>query len=293
MSLHPIPKLVSRGVNPATRAAPPKPPQRVKLTQKTLNAMESPSEETWLWDTEIRGFFLRVYPTGLKTFAVKYRNGGRQKVFTIGKYGSPWTVEKARQRASELLYEAQHGADPQAAKLETRSAKTVAELIELYLRDGPKDKPNKRPRSWDNDRLHLNRHVLPLVGPLKAHALTSADVASLQADIADGKTAITTKTKKRGVARVRGGRRAAAVSVVCLQAMYNWAMKRKLVATNPAKGVTRYETDAKERYLSIDEIGSLLRKRRLGHTCCSPRFPLMLRLRRSLECAQWTTQETT
>lgn len=271
MSLRLVPSLVSHLVSrpnspaaagptaPSQRAAPPSDARAWKLTQKSILALANPEKEIWLWDTDIRGLFLRVYPTGLKTFGVKYRVNGRQKIYTIGKFGSPWTLEQARQRASDLLYQAHHGSDPQKQKTEARCAHTVSELVELYLRDGPKDKPNKRTRSWDNDRLHLNRHVIPLIGALKVQAVTSADIAKLQADIAEGKTAAMVKTKKRGVARVRGGKRSAAVSVVCVQAMFNWAIKRKLATHNPAKGVERYESEAKERYLSSDEIADLLR----------------------------------
>lgn len=128
----------------------------------------------------MKGFFLRVYPSGQKTFALKYRVDGRQKVYTIGKFGSPWTVEQARDRASALLYAAQPGADPQTRKQQLRHSHTVAELVEVYLKEGPKDKPNKRKRRWDNDTLHLNRHVIPLIGAIKAHAVTPVIVADLQ-----------------------------------------------------------------------------------------------------------------
>lgn len=243
-------------------AGPNEPQSAVKhsarLGQKVVNALGNPEKETWIWDTEVKGFFLRVYPSGQKTFALKYRVDGQQKVYTIGKFGSPWSVEQARERASALLYEAQTGDDPQRRKKQLRHSHTVAELVAVYLKDGPKDKPNKRKRSWDNDTLHLVRHAVPLIGAKKAHAVTAADVADLQSAVAQGKTATTVKTKKRGVARVRGGTRAAAVTLVCLQAMYNWAIKRKLVPENPCKGVTRFASEPKERYLGAGEIKALL-----------------------------------
>ncbi len=250
----PIPNDAS---DPCPRALAPKRVARISL--KLLSGLPAkPSGEIWIWDTELRGFFVRAYPSGVKTFAVKYRAEGRQKIFTIGKFGSPWTVELARKRAADVLHDADRGRDPQGAKTQARQALTVSDLIEVYLREGPADKPNKRPSSWSNDRLHLRHHVSPLLGRMKAHAMASTDVAKLQADVAAGKTAGETKTKKRGVARVRGGQRAAAVTVVCLQAMYNWAIKRKLATHNPAKGVERFKSEAQERYLSMGELNRLL-----------------------------------
>jgi integrase len=231
----------------------------LRLTKSVLDRLSAPDSEIWIWDTDTRGFFVRIYPSGVKTFAVKYRVGGRQTIFTIGKYGSPWTVETARGEAIKRLFDAAHGGDPQAEKLEKRHALTVSELIDVYLRDGPQDKPNKRQRTWDNDRLHLRRHIEPLIGPMKARAISQADVARMQTDIADGKTARDSKTKKRGRSLVRGGNRAGAVAVVTLQAMYNWAIKRGMMATNPAKGVERFKSDPRERFLAKEEIERLFR----------------------------------
>lgn len=230
----------------------------VRLTKKLVDLMSAdPNRETWIWDTEVRGFFLRVYPTGAKTFAAKYRANGRQRIFTIGRFGSPWTVEKARERAVEILYEASGDGDPALEKRKRRAALSVTALIDRYLADGPRDKPNKRQSTWESDRRHLKRHVTPLLGHMKADAVTRNDVANMQADIAAGKTSTDQKTKKRGRAIVKGGPRSASMTVVVLQAMYNWAIKRGLVAENPARGVERYKSEPKERFLTPDELAVL------------------------------------
>ena len=49
----------------------------------------------YLWDTEILGFGLRIYPTGRKSFVVTYHVRGRQRYFTIGRFGE-LTVQQAR-----------------------------------------------------------------------------------------------------------------------------------------------------------------------------------------------------
>ena len=46
-----------------------------KLTKRTIDAVVSPaSKQLIYWDTEIKGFGLRVLPSGLKPFIVQYRN---------------------------------------------------------------------------------------------------------------------------------------------------------------------------------------------------------------------------
>lgn len=213
--------------------------------------------EYFVWDDEVKGFGIRVKPSGAKSFIVKYRLGRSTKRFTIGKVGSPYTAEQARKVAADLLREAKEGRDPAQAKAKAREALSVSQLIDAYLEEGPADKPNKKAVSWANDRMVLCRHVKPLVGKKMARDLASADLARLQADVAAGKTNATEKGKARGVARVRGGRRVAAVCLVSIGAMYEWAAKTGRAAHNPAKGVERYKSEKRERFLSESEVALL------------------------------------
>ena len=92
----------------------------------------------------MKGFGVRVKPSGVKSFVLKYRIGRRTKRYTISKVGSPYTVEQARQVAADLHREVKTGNDPAERKIATRRALTVKELAELYLAEGPAEKPNKK-----------------------------------------------------------------------------------------------------------------------------------------------------
>jgi len=65
-----------------------------------------------------------VTPTEVRSYLVQYRIGGRAgktQRYTIGKHGSPWTCELARERAADLLADIRKGIDPveqHRAKLE-------------------------------------------------------------------------------------------------------------------------------------------------------------------------------
>jgi hypothetical protein len=75
-----------------------------RITKRTVDAATIPSDgETWLWDTGLKGFFLRIYASGRKVYAVKCRVSGRQRIHTIGVHGSPWTPDEARKSAVEAL----------------------------------------------------------------------------------------------------------------------------------------------------------------------------------------------
>jgi integrase len=215
------------------------------------------AKEYFEWDGEVKGFGVRVKPTGAVSFVLKYRLGRATKRYTIGKVGSPYTVDQARKVAVDLLRDAREGRDPAAAKVTAREAQTVSELIDAYLAEGPAAKPNKKPSSWAHDKAVLDRHVRPLVGKKLAADLSGADLARLQADVAAGRTALTQKTKARGDARVRGGLRVAAVCLVTADAMYEWAIKNGRALKNPARGVERFKSQKRERFLSESEVAQL------------------------------------
>jgi integrase len=150
-----------------------------------------------------------------------------------------------------------HGGDPSADRHRAREALTVTELADLYRREGPAAKPNKKASSWAADGSNIERHVKPLLGRKTAKALTQADIAKFQADVAAGKSRADIKTKKRGRAIVEGGRGTAARSLAVLGAMLQFAVDRKLIPTNPAKGVQLLKGEKKERFLSEAEVARL------------------------------------
>ena len=147
-----------------------------KITKRTVDAARAPvAGERRIWDTEVRGFVLRVYPSGRKVYALKCRVSGRQHIHTIGVHGSPWTPDQARAAAVEALRQAKNGEDPSAAKKAEREAVTVAGLIDRYLADGPAAKLAKRASTWKIDAANLNRHIRPILGRKVAKAVTKAD----------------------------------------------------------------------------------------------------------------------
>lgn len=232
---------------------------KVRLTKRVIDKLPVPdSGEARVWDTEVTGFVLRVFPNGRRSFGLKYRVDNRQRWFTIGDFGDPWTVEEARERARAIMRDAKDGVDRQFVKEETRQALTVSELIERYLKEGPYAKPNKRLSSWANDASLFRRHVIPLLGKRLARDLLRKDVERMQSDILAGKTAVDERTKARGRAIVTGGPAVAAGAVRSLSAMMNWAMLQGLAATNPAQGVHKIKLAPRERFLTRTEAQAVL-----------------------------------
>lgn len=239
-----------------------------KLTKRAVEAIPMPAKGAIAeaWDSELRGFHVRVSPTGRRTFRLFYRFGGRQRVATIGELSEALTSDQARARAKALLAEIIAGRDPlaeaekaaKAAAEERRRAVTVNQLIDIYLEQGPLLDPAKRARSWEHDRSCLNAHVRPTLGKLLAVKVRRADVEGMVAAIIAGKTARIEKLGPRAKRVVRGGRAAARAALVALSTVYSWAEKRDLIVGNPCKGVKKPPAGKRERYLSEAEGARVL-----------------------------------
>jgi integrase len=241
----------------------------IKLTKRSVEAIpvpprsepgEAPKYEE-AWDSELRGFHVRVSATGRRTFRLFYRFGGRQRVATIGELSEALTTEQARAQAKTLMAELIGGRDPvaeaekaaQAAIEERRRALTVNNLIDTYLEQGPLLDPAKRARSWKHDRSCLDAHVRPTLGRLLAANVRRGEVEAMVADIMRGKTARTEKIGPRAKRIVRGGKAAARAALVALSTVYSWCERRDLVAGNPCRGVKKPPAGKKERFLSEAE----------------------------------------
>lgn len=85
-----------------------------KLTKTSVDALGAPeSKDLFVWDTELRGFGVRVTPKGFKSFVLQYRMKNKaSRRMTIGGFGTPWTVETARKEAERRLLKIRQGIDP-------------------------------------------------------------------------------------------------------------------------------------------------------------------------------------
>ncbi|HEY7297222.1 MAG TPA: site-specific integrase [Xanthobacteraceae bacterium] len=222
-----------------------------------------------IWDPSLPGFGARRQISPAVSYILFYRTKeGRQRWFTIGKHGAPWTPETARDEAKRLLGEVAHKRDPAAEKRAARNAQTVAELCDAYLADADagrlvtRRRTQKKASTLAIDKGRISRHIKPLLGQLKVAAVTREDVEGFMHDVAQGKTASNTKTKPRGLARVRGGKGAANRAVGLLGAIFTYAVRRRMRPDNPVHGVVRPADGRRDRRLTDAEyraLGSALR----------------------------------
>ncbi|WP_217354211.1 Arm DNA-binding domain-containing protein [Ruegeria arenilitoris] len=73
-----------------------------KLTKRAVEGLSIEAKEYLVWDRDMRGFGLRICPSGKKTYPVQYRTGRRTRRITIGQHGV-LTAEEARTQAKQPL----------------------------------------------------------------------------------------------------------------------------------------------------------------------------------------------
>lgn len=235
--------------------------QRARVGVRNVEALlphPDGSTRVRLWDSEVKGFGVRVSKHNRKTYIVKYERCGKDQTYTIGEHGSPWSPHTARARAKEIFAGVAKGEDPAAIKREDRSALTVSALIELWLQDGPISRPGKRKTSWDTDASRLRKHAAPLIGRMLAREVKRKDIEWMQIEISRGATAEKAKRKGRGQVCMKGGPVPAANTVQCVSAMYGWALDMEYVEFNPCARVKKAKRPKRVRMLSADETRRLL-----------------------------------
>jgi integrase len=225
-----------------------------KLTKRAVDAIrpDPAGREIFVWDDALRGFGMRMMRSGTASYLVQYRTAeGRTRRLRIGKVGT-LTPDEAREIARDKLVAVTKGADPSAERHAARAAMTVAEFCDLYLAEA---KGRVKASTLAMDRSRIERHLKPLLGRHTVRSLTPEDIEKMQLDIATGKTARERPEGRGG--STTGGRGVAARTVGMVGTILELARRRRLIAVNPARGITRLPEGRQRRFLNLAEIGQL------------------------------------
>lgn len=208
-----------------------------RITERVARSLPSPSTGHKItYDSELKGFGLRVTAKGARAFILNYRSGGQERRLTIGSYPE-WSAAAARKQAEELKRQVDLGEDPMARRHEDRASLTVSEVCALYEE---RHLPRKRPSSQRNDRAMIHTIIIPALGRAKAKSVSYTDVEKLHRDLSR-----------------RAPFRANRV-VALLSRIFSLAIRWEIVRENPAAKVERNPEQPRARYLDDTELHRLL-----------------------------------
>jgi integrase len=226
----------------------------MKLTKRSVDALFPRQKQYIEYDTELKGFGVAIYPSGIKSWVCEYRphGGGRgtaKKRVTLGKV-TQLPPEQARKTAADMLAVVRLGGDPALEKAERRASVTVGELIDFF--DARYVGPMLKPGTAVSHRIALEE-LRRAHGALKATALTRSHVATLHFHMAD---------------RPYAANRAVAV----WSKAFAWAAGAGLIpeGQNPAKNIKKYREQGRERFLTSDELARFGDALREGETIGLP-----------------------
>ena len=235
-----------------------------RITKRAVDALVSREREYMFWDSDVKGFGVRVHPSGRKVYVVRHRHHGRVVKKTIGPC-SAIPPAAARACAAEIITVARTGRDPAGRDLRVkdptgqdprkgRAAPTVRELAGRFLEEYVPIRC--KPSTARNYHGSIARHVLPRLGGRQVADVTRSDVAALHHEM-------------------RATPFAANHTLGILSAMFTVAEVQGLrpEGSNPCRHVKRFREDKRERFLSDEEyrrLGAVLRRAEKTGTEAAP-----------------------
>ena len=204
-----------------------------KITKRTVDALVPAERERVVWDDDIKGFGVRVHPTGRKVYIVKYRHEGRSVKVTIGAHG-PITPAAARAKAAEVVTLAKTGRDVAGKTPRAKGSATVADLAERFMEEYAP--AHLKPGTARLYRKIIDNRILPRLGKRRVGDIGKSDVVALHHDMRDvpdhANRTLSVLSRMLTLAEV-------------------WEMRPEGV--NPCRHVKKYPEHRRERFLSDEE----------------------------------------
>lgn len=208
-----------------------------KLTKRLVESLEPTATGYFVWDNEVKGFGVRIMPSGTRTYQVQYRKGGRTRRVSIGRHGNV-TADQARLRARQLLGDVASGGNPVEEISLHRRAPSVGALCERFFETHAQQRC--KPSTQGEYRRNIDLFIKPALGAFKVVDVERKDIAALH-------------HKYRHIP-YQANR-----TLGVLSKMFNlaevWGLRPD--GSNPCRHVPKYREIKRERYLSAFEMKRL------------------------------------
>jgi integrase len=214
---------------------------RQKITKSAADAAAPEKKRYTIWDGTLAGFGLTITPRGLKTFILRYRAKhahAPKRYVTLGRYGI-LTPEEARRKATAVLGEVADGRDPAYDRAQdANKAISFADACDWYMEQHVKAK--RKPGTANLYGHIIETKLKPQFGKRPLVSISRPEVTHFHYSL-------------------RGTPAMANRMLAVVGAIYTWAGRTELIddKINPARKVEKFKETAKDRYLSLEELGRL------------------------------------
>lgn len=208
-----------------------------KLTKRFVESLQPRAESYFVWDSEVKGFGIRVMPSGNRTYQIQYRKGGRTRRASLGRHGNI-TADHARSLAKTALGQVASGLNPIEEISSLRRAPRVDALCDRFYEVHAVERC--KPSTQLEYRRALDKFIKPAIGSFKVVDVERRDIAELHHSL---------KHIPYQANRV----------LQVLSKMFNlaevWGYRPD--GSNPCRHVPKYRETKRERFLTPDEMARL------------------------------------
>ncbi len=215
-----------------------------KITKRFVDGLAPKGKPYSEYCSELKGFGVRVMPTGIKTWILDYRPhpGGRgtpKRRLTLGR-ANVITADQARELARANLEMVRLGKDPAKDRSEARAVPLFKDFAEKYLTEHAAKK--LKPSTQVTYASLIRSRLIPAFGSERLNTIRRRDVRQLHKEI----SANHPTTANR--------------AIEVLKSIFNFAHDLEIVpvAVDPTEGIEANREQARERYLTDEEMGRLL-----------------------------------
>ena len=205
---------------------------KTALSEARVKALVPRKSAYDIRDKPLKGFGVRVLPSGAKRFFVHAQHQGRRVWKSVGDT-SALTVEEARLRATSLLAAIRPGADASDSAETTRFELVAEAVFQRYERVW-------KPHTCYVNRSYLRCQLLPTFCGRQIADISRQDVQRWFASLR--------------TIPVAADRSLPVLSVILKEAEL---LGYRPAGSNPCRGIRRYRRKGRERFLTDDEIGRL------------------------------------
>ena len=239
-----------------------------RLTQRLIDTLKPGKSVREIRDTELRGFGVRILPSGRKRYFVHAQSNGKRTWTKIGD-ACAMPLTDARDLARSYLAASRTG-DPSRPAEITADAR-FEDVAEAVFR---RQSRYWKPRTLEVNRRYLKNQILPRFRGQPIGAVTSTDVQQWFASLRTTPAA--------------ADRAAPVLSVIMREAE---ALGHRPEGSNPCRNIRRYRRRGRERFLSPEEalrLGEALKRHDGNVLAAAVRLLLLTGCRKSeIVTLQW------
>ncbi len=209
----------------------------MKISKRNVDAAEIKDKDYFIWDAEMKGFGLRVFASGKKSYLIQYRAEGRTRRRTLGAHGV-LTPDNARKLAGEFLSDVAFGGNPSEDKKNSSASESISGVCDRFMNEHVN--VHLKAASQRQYNIAIEKHIKPYLGTYRTEAVKRADVAKFNHYMKDTPTQ---------------ANRVMAVLSKMMTECEVWGLRPD--GSNPCRHVKKYKENKRERYLNDEEIARL------------------------------------